>query len=89
MRIVKILVLCLLFTFSLFAKGGHSSYSSSYGSHSSKSSSDVYVHGYTKKDGTYVSPYMKTSPNDTKTDNFSTKGNINPYTGKEGTKDPY
>jgi outer membrane protein assembly factor BamE (lipoprotein component of BamABCDE complex) len=47
---------------------------------------DVHVNGYTKKDGTYVAPYTRTSPNHTKSDNYSTKGNVNPYTGKEGTK---
>ena len=47
---------------------------------------DVHVKGYTKKDGTYVAPYTRTSPNHTKSDNYSTKGNVNPYTGKEGTK---
>lgn len=46
----------------------------------------VYVHGYTKKDGTYVAPYMRTAPSSSKADNWSTQGNINPYTGKEGTK---
>lgn len=43
--------------------------------------------GYTKKDGTHVDGYMKTAPNSTEKDNFSTKGNTNPYTGKEGTKE--
>jgi hypothetical protein len=28
------------------------------------------------------------SPNGTETDNYSTKGNVNPVIGKEGTKDP-
>jgi len=49
----------------------------------------VYVKGYTKKDGTYVAGYWRSSPNDTMLDNYSTKGNINPYTGKAGTIDPY
>lgn len=50
------------------------------------------VPGYVKKNGTYVAPYYKTQPNNTKLDNFSTKPNVNPYTGKEGTvivPDPY
>lgn len=47
------------------------------------------VHGYTKKNGTYVESYQKTTPNSSKLDNYSTKGNVNPYTGKMGTKDPY
>lgn len=45
--------------------------------------------GYFRKDGTYVSPARVTMPNDTKLDNYSTKGNYNPYTGKAGTVDPY
>ena len=44
------------------------------------------VKGYTKKDGTYVAPHYRSSPNKTKYDNYSTKGNVNPYTGKRGTK---
>lgn len=50
--------------------------------------STVKVKGYTKKNGTYVQPSYKTSPNKTKLDNYSTKGNYNPYSGKTGkTKD--
>lgn len=50
------------------------------GSHSKK--------GYIKKDGTYVAPSHATNPNKRKADNYSSKGNTNPYTGKEGTRDP-
>jgi len=46
----------------------------------------VHVKGYTKKNGTYVAPHERSAPNHTKNDNYSTKGNVNPYTGKEGTK---
>ena len=46
------------------------------------------VHGYTTKKGTYVKPHRQTNPNKTKRDNWSTKGNVNPYTGKAGTKSP-
>jgi hypothetical protein len=49
-------------------------------------SSPVSVKGYYRKDGTYVAPYVRSSPNSTKDDNYSTVGNVNPYTGKEGTK---
>ena len=41
------------------------------------------------KTGTYKPPYVRTSPNNTKLDNWSTKGNTNPYTGKKGTVNPY
>jgi len=44
---------------------------------------------YTRKDGTYVAPHYRSSPNDTKMDNWSTRGNTNPYTGQPGTRDPY
>ena len=51
-------------------------------------SNSVNVKGYTRKDGTYVQPSQRTAPNSTRNDNFSTRGNINPYTGKAGTKQP-
>jgi hypothetical protein len=47
------------------------------------------VRGYTRKDGTYVAPHRATNPDSSRMNNWSTKGNVNPYTGKEGTVDPY
>ncbi len=49
-------------------------------------SQQVYVNGYTKSNGTYVQGHYRTSPNSTVNDNWSTSGNVNPYTGKTGTK---
>jgi|GEM_PF-2287285 len=49
----------------------------------------VRVRGYTRKDGTYVAPHYRSAPNSSKLDNYSTRGNYNPYTGKTGTVDPY
>ena len=51
--------------------------------------SNAYINGYYRKNGTYVSGYNRTKPNSTKIDNYSTKGNINPYTSKKGYKNPY
>jgi hypothetical protein len=62
------------------AKGGMHSASSSGGSH--------HVSGHTTKGGTYVQPHQQTNPNKTQYDNWSSKPNVNPYTGKEGTKTP-
>ena len=45
-----------------------------------------HVSGHYRSNGTYVQPYQRSESNSTKLDNFSTKGNINPYTGKKGTK---
>lgn len=61
------------------AKGGSGSSKSSSSSHS--------VAGHTTKNGTYVAPHKATNPNGTKSDNWSQKGNVNPHTGKAGTKD--
>ena len=49
---------------------------------SSAFAADVYVRGYTRSDGTYVAPHYRSSPNSTR------NGNINPHTGRLGTKNP-
>ena len=46
------------------------------------------VRGYTKKDGTYVKGHRATNPNKTQRDNWSSRPNTNPYTGKQGTREP-
>lgn len=48
----------------------------------------VHVQGYTRRDGTYVQPHYRSSPNGSTLDNYSTRGNVNPYTGQVGTRDP-
>lgn len=79
-------IFLILLTGVVFARGsGHSS-GSYRSSHSSKSSSDVHVRSYTKSSGTAVSDHHRTNQNNTTQDNYSHKGNVNPYTGKEGTK---
>ena len=50
---------------------------------------DVYVRPYVTKNGTYVQGHHRSSPNSTTFDNYSTKGNFNPYTGQAGTVDPF
>ncbi len=47
---------------------------------------DEYVNGYTRSNGTQVAGYNRSSPDSTQTNNFSTIGNVNPYTGQAGTK---
>ena len=44
-----------------------------------------YVHGYTRRDGTYVQGYYRSEANNTVRDNYSYSGNTNPYTGEVGT----
>lgn len=66
----------------VLAKGGKS-----YSSRKSSSGS-THVKGYTRKDGKYVAPHYRSKPDKSKSNNWSSKGNTNPYTGKKGTKDP-
>ncbi len=48
------------------------------------------VRGYYKPStGSYVAPHYRTSPNSSRFDNYSTKGNYNPHTGKKGYSSPY
>ena len=85
--------LVLLLSIPSFAGHRYSSSHHSYGARTtgsccSRRSSDVHVHGYTRRNGTYVRPYYRSHANGTQKDNFSTKGNVNPYTGRYGTKTP-
>lgn len=81
-----ILIALSLFSFgdgALARGGGHSS------SHSYSGQSSTGYHsvgGYYRTNGTYVAPHFQTNPNGTKSDNWSTKGNVNPFTGQPGTK---
>jgi hypothetical protein len=47
-----------------------------------------HVDTYQKKNGTVVEEHNRTEKNNTDTDNWSTKPNTNPETGKKGTKNP-
>ncbi len=50
---------------------------------------DVFVHGYFRSDGTYVRPHYRSAPDGNPWNNWSTIGNINPYTGRRGYKNPF
>jgi len=79
--------LFLIATVPTYAKaGGSGSHASSRTAKTSSGARDHVVHGYIRKNGTYVAPYHATNPNHTRNDNYSTQGNVNPYTGKAGTK---
>lgn len=51
--------------------------------------SNHYVQGYVRNDGTYVQPHYQTNPDGRAYNNYSTQGNVNPYTGQTGTVNPY
>lgn len=48
-----------------------------------------WVNGYIKRDGTYVQGYHRSDSDGSIYNNYSTKGNVNPYTGQQGYNDPY
>lgn len=52
----------------------------------STANAQVRVKSYLKRDGTFVPTHIRTLPNSTTSDNYSTKGNFNPYSGKKGTR---
>ncbi|HEC92830.1 MAG TPA: hypothetical protein ENI51_07565 [Candidatus Atribacteria bacterium] len=47
---------------------------------------DVWVNGYYRRNGTYVNGHWRSDPDGNPYNNWSSWGNINPYTGKRGYK---
>jgi hypothetical protein len=49
----------------------------------------VHVRGhYNRRTGTYVAPHYRSAPDHSRLNNWSTRGNYNPFTGKRGSADP-
>lgn len=48
-----------------------------------------YVNSYTRQDGTFVQGHYRSAPDGNRYNNYSTQGNTNPYTGQQGTVNPY
>lgn len=87
MKLFVLVALGLLaFSAPAAARGARSHSSARASGTGSSTAGPVHVHGYTKKNGKYVAPHIRSRPNKTKADNYSTKGNVNPETGKVGTK---
>lgn len=90
--VMRILVIGM--AFAMLSTGAVARSGSSHGgyhfgtshSYSYRSTGEHHVNGYFRRNGTYVSPHYQTNPNGTRDDNYSTRGNINPHTGKPGTK---
>lgn len=92
----KILIAALLISLTLSVQARSSSHASYHGNETSLSSVGpvttggsskiTHVQGYTKHNGVHVDGYDRTGKDGSKANNWSTKGNINPETGKPGTK---
>ena len=86
----KIIITSLFITMASSAyASGYSNSNSSTPYYNNSNNSSVDVSGYTRSNGSYVNSYERSSPDNTTSNNWSTKGNINPYTGQEGTKNGY
>jgi len=49
----------------------------------------VWVRPHVRSNGSYVEGHYRTAPDSNPYNNWSTQGNVNPFTGKQGTADPY
>jgi hypothetical protein len=84
---LSVMVLVMFVVPDVFARGGGGR-SGGYRGGSHSSGGHVGVRPHIRRDGTYVQPHYRTAPNSTQRDNFSRKPNVNPYTGKPGTREP-
>ena len=55
----------------------------------SDAAAESYVNGYYRNNGTYVDSHYRTGRYDSKSNNYSTQGNVNPHTGRVGSVNPY
>jgi hypothetical protein len=53
---------------------------------SQQADADMWVRGYYRSNGTYVRPHYRSDPDGYFYNNWSTYPNINPYTGRMGTR---
>lgn len=91
-KFISILVAVMAFAFNISAQSwtpvitdlGSSKSSNTLYQNLNTNNNVVYQQGYTRNDGTYVQGHYKTKSNNTNWDNFSTRGNSNPYTGSTG-----
>lgn len=49
----------------------------------------THVNGYYRSNGTYVAPHVRSAPDSSRFNNWSTQGNVNPYTSQQGTVNPW
>jgi hypothetical protein len=87
-RLLLLTLALMLCAVGGFAKGHGSSHAASSvrASGTGSRSSSTSVRGYTTRSGTHVNSYHRTTPDHTQRNNYSTRGNVNPYTGKTGTR---
>lgn len=84
MKTISALILALTLALPALARGPR--HTSSAGPGTGSKASSTQLHSYTKKDGTFVESHRRSTPDKSFNNNWSTKPNANPYTGKTGTR---
>jgi hypothetical protein len=69
-----------------YGMNNRNTFGGAYGTGSNTSSH--YVAPHFNSGGSYTTGHYQTNPNSTQSDNFSTRGNYNPYSGAYGTRKP-
>jgi hypothetical protein len=69
-------------------RGGHASARSHSKASGYVNPRSTLVRSYTTRSGRVVQSHYRTIPNRTRNDNYSTRGNVDPWTGIRGTKTP-
>jgi hypothetical protein len=88
-KVLMTMVVVLVFSSAAQARGRGGGLHSSRGkTHYAGSGGSAHVRGHVTKKGTCVEPHRRTNPDHSRMNNWSTKGNVNPYTGLKGTKSP-
>jgi uncharacterized protein YdeI (BOF family) len=92
MKKLAILVLSLFLSLPALASGGHggrgggSHHSAKQATGTGAKTQREHVRSYTKKNGDRVAAHDRSTKDSTKSNNWTTKGNSNPETGKAGSK---
>jgi hypothetical protein len=68
------------------AQGSHPRSMSTKHNNTDAKSDSSYVRGHKTKNGTYVKGHRRSKPDHNFSNNWTTKGNDNPYTGKDGSR---
>ncbi len=91
MRTGLAIVLIIASSSAAFAQYGYERRSSggSYGYGTGSNLSNHYVNPYVTRNGDYVGGHYRTNRNNNTYDNYGTRGNYNPYTGRTGTRNPW
>lgn len=88
----------IIFGLAISAGAAHAQYfgsnnnnNSGYGSQNYGSGSNPsghYVAPHTNSNGSFTGGHYQSNSNNTQMDNYSSRGNVNPYTGNVGTRTP-